>query len=103
MKMIELKVTVCFGGYYESGMLVVKELHKIRFCSANISHHFTKDVPVPSFFVAYAQTLTHGCPEVEIFDPERTSVLGMSGEMPMCLTFAIEHGFMRFYLAPLVE
>ena len=32
-------------------------------------------------------------------------VLGMSAEMPMCLTFPIEqHGFMRFFLAPkLVE
>ena len=32
-------------------------------------------------------------------------VLGMSAEMPMCVTFPIEHhGYMRFYLAPkLVE
>ena len=28
-------------------------------------------------------------------------VIGMSADMPMCITFPIEqHGFMRFYLAP---
>lgn len=29
-------------------------------------------------------------------------VLSMSADMPMCLTFPIEHGYMRFYLAPKV-
>ena len=27
-------------------------------------------------------------------------VLSMSPDMPICLTFVIEHGFMKFYLAP---
>ena len=59
-KMIEpLKITVCFGGYYEQiGMWVVIYQriteNKILFCKWY--------VPVPSFFkiVAYVRTLTRG-------------------------------------------
>ena len=29
-------------------------------------------------------------------------VLSMSPDMPICLTFVIEHGYMKFYLAPKV-